>query len=111
MQAWSPVAVFTLQRGHGPLHPALIKLVTRAWAARQALMNGQGASLEQVAAANHCEKAYFTVLVKLGFLDPRITSDILNGLQPEALTRQQLARTRDLPMEWQEQRRLMGFGA
>lgn len=89
--------------------PALIKLLTKAWTAREALMNGGGASLTEVAATNGCEPGYFTVLVKLGFLDPGVIAAILNDLQPETLNRQQLARMRGLPMEWDAQRRILEF--
>lgn len=87
--------------------PALIKLVTKAWAARCALLNGGGASLKEVAAANDVEPGYFAVLVKLGFLAPGIVADILGGRQAEELTRQRLARIRNLPMEWVDQTTLL----
>ena len=89
--------------------PALIKLLTKAWVAREALMNGGGASLEAVAAAAGCDRGYFTVLVKLGFLAPSIISAILHGEQPQFLARQQLARIRSVPLVWEEQRRVLGF--
>lgn len=83
--------------------PALIKLITRAWAARQAVFNGGGASLREVAASQGCDVGYFTVLVKLGFLSPTIVLDVLNGRQPPEVTRQRLARMRKLPMDWVDQ--------
>ena len=54
-----------------------MKLLTKAWAARAALMNGGGASLKEVAKANGYEVGYFTVLVKLGFPIPRLRSNWL----------------------------------
>jgi site-specific DNA recombinase len=87
--------------------PALIKLVAKAWAARQALMNAGGASLEQVARECGVEPGYFTVLIKLGFLAPSIVSDILSGRQPATLDRQRLARIRKMPMDWNEQVRTL----
>jgi hypothetical protein len=83
--------------------PALIKLVTQAWAARQALFSGTGASLKEAAAAQGYEPGYFTVLVKLGFLCPAILAAILNGTHPVDLTRQRLARVRNLPIQWDAQ--------
>jgi hypothetical protein len=91
--------------------PALIKLVTKAWFARKALMEGDGVSLQELAAVEGCEPGYFTVLLKLGFLDPAIVAAVLNSTQPERLTRQQLARFRNLPMDWKGQRRSMEFGS
>ena len=87
--------------------PALIKLLIKAWAARQALINGGGLSLKQVARESHQEPGYFAVLVKLGYLAPDLTQAILCGQQHQTLTRQQLARKRDLPVLWDEQRELL----
>ena len=91
--------------------PALIKLITKAWVAREALLNGGGASLRQVAEANGHEPEYFAVLVKLGYLSPAVISSILAGTQPERLTRQRLARIRNVPVDWDDQRRLLEFAA
>lgn len=94
----------------GPVKdPALIKLLTKAWAARKALMKGCGASLKEIATSNGYEPGYFTVLVKLGFLAPDIVACVLSGQQPETLTRQQLARIRNLPINWEAQRKALGF--
>lgn len=89
--------------------PGLIKLVAKAHAARKALFDGSGRSLREVAAAQGHEPHYFSVLVKLGFLAPDIVAAILEGRHPPALTRQKLARVRDLPMIWDEQRKLLGL--
>jgi hypothetical protein len=43
-----------------------------------------------------------------GFLAPDIQKAILEGRQPASLTIEQLMRG-DLPLEWQEQRRALGF--
>jgi hypothetical protein len=91
--------------------PALIKLLAKAWAARTALLAGEGASLQEVAAAQDVEPGYFAVLVKLGFLAPDVVAAILHGEQPLQLTRQRLARLRNLPAEWEAQRKLIGTTA
>ena len=91
--------------------PALIKLIAKGHAARKALCDGSGRSLRDIAQAQGHEPHYFSVLVKLGYLAPDIVTAILEGGQPPALTRQRLARIRDLPMAWHEQRRLLGFTA
>lgn len=89
--------------------PGLIKLVAKGHAARKALFDGSGRSLREIAAEQGHEPHYFSVLVKLGFLAPDIVAAILEGRQPPALTRQKLARIRNLPMIWGEQRALLGF--
>ncbi|MEK7412790.1 MAG: hypothetical protein AAB263_05695, partial [Planctomycetota bacterium] len=91
--------------------PALIKLIAKAHAARKTLFDGSGRSMKEIAQAQGHEPHYFSVLVKLGFLAPDIIAAILDGRQPPELTRQTLARIRDLPMEWDQQRRLLGFAS
>lgn len=70
-----------------------------------------GATLEAVAAAEGYDKDYFARLVRLGYLAPDITTAILDGRQPATLTRIRLARMSKLPLDWAEQRRLLGFEA
>ena len=85
----------------------LIKLIVRAHEARQAFETANGRSLAEVAQTCGYDAGYFAVLVKLGYLAPPITAAILDGRQPDALPRQQLARIRRLPCGWDEQRRLL----
>ena len=87
----------------------LIKLLVKAHAARRTLFAGGGASLAEVARAEGHDQDYFAVLVKLAFLTPEITAAILEGRQPQGLTRQRLARLRQLPMLWREQDATLGF--
>ena len=90
--------------------PALVKLLVKAHAARQALLTSNGRSLAEVSAAEGHEPHYFSVLVKLSYLAPDITEAILEGRQPARLNRQQLARIRQWPIDWVEQRALFeGF--
>lgn len=83
--------------------------MTKAWEARKALFHGNGANLKSVAAGLRVNPDYFTVLVKLGFLSPSITNAILRGQQPVELTRQRLARIRQQPFDWSDQKELLGF--
>ena len=90
--------------------PALVKLLVKAHAARQALLSSNGRSLAEVSEAEGHEPHYFAVLVKLSYLAPDITEAILEGRQPARLNRQQLARIRQWPIDWIEQRALIqGF--
>jgi hypothetical protein len=89
--------------------PTLVKLIVKAHAARQALFAADGASLAEVARMHGHEPGYFAVLVKLAYLSPDIVEGILAGTPPRRLDRQTLARMRQLPMEWNAQRRMLGF--
>ena len=53
---------------------------------------------------------YFAQLALLGGLAPDIVTAILEGRQPAILTRTRLARTKALLLDWNEQRRMLGFG-
>lgn len=54
-----------------------------------------------------CRKT-MTQLLKLSWLSPRIVDAIIEGGQPKALTRQRLMAI-DLPAEWPQQERVLGF--
>jgi hypothetical protein len=48
-------------------------------------------------------------ILPLAFLAPDIVEAILDGRQPPELTAARLKRMRDLPLDWQQQRRYLGF--
>ncbi len=88
----------------------LIRLVANAHAARLAVANAGDRALGEVAADQGFSLHYFSQLARLGGLAPDIVSAILEGRQPAALTRTRLARTKALPLDWNKQRRMFGFG-
>ena len=104
--AIAPAQVIANQRQDTPL----IKLVAKAFAARTAV-EVDPVDPKELANTLGQDKDYFARLVRLGYLAPDIISDILDGRQPAALTRQRLARVSKLPMDWTEQRQLLGFAA
>lgn len=88
---------------------ALIKLIASAHAARMAVENAHYRSLADVAQDHGYTLHYFSQLARLGGLAPNIVTAIIDGRQPAALTRTRLARTKALPTDWAEQRRMFGF--
>jgi DNA invertase Pin-like site-specific DNA recombinase len=88
--------------------PALIKLVVMAHAARAAIEHGSSETLEVIARSQGRARDYFSVLLRLSYLVPDITSAILEGRQPVTLTRQKLARA-PIPLDWSQQRASLGF--
>ncbi len=88
---------------------ALIALVAKSWTARQALTSDARANVNAAAEGMGVQVSYFRVLVRLGFLAPDIVVAIVEGRQPATLTRQNLARAKDLPLGWAAQRRALGF--
>jgi DNA invertase Pin-like site-specific DNA recombinase len=87
---------------------ALIKLVVKAHAARRAIEAGTGKDLETLARGHGYARDYFSVLLRLAYLAPDITSAILEGRHPVTLTRQKLARC-PIPLKWEGQRKALGF--
>ena len=87
----------------------LIRLVANAHAARLAVANAGDLALSEVATVLGFSLHYFSQLARLGGLAPDIVSAILEGRQPAALTRTRLARTKALPLDWNEQRLMFGF--
>ena len=89
--------------------PALIGLVAKAWTARQVLSSTPGISVDEAAEGMALKVDYYRVLVRISFLAPDIVAAILEGRQPGTLTRHKLARMANLPLEWDRQRRELGF--
>jgi hypothetical protein len=48
-------------------------------------------------------------VARFAFLAPDIVAAILEGRQPPSLAARQLARMPELPLDWAEQRRILGF--
>lgn len=89
--------------------PALIQFVVRAHMARAALEQSSDMTIEQLASQQSYSRDYYVVLLRIAYLAPDITAAILDGRQPLHLSRQRLARTASLPMDWQGQREALGF--
>ncbi len=87
----------------------LVRLVANAHAARKAVALSTDRPIANIASEHGFTVHYFSQLARLGSLAPDIVSAILEGRQPTALTRTRLARTKALPMDWNEQRRMFGF--
>jgi DNA invertase Pin-like site-specific DNA recombinase len=90
--------------------PALVKLVAKSWQARAALERGD-MTVAELGRSLSYDRQYLGVLVRISYLAPAIIKAILAGEQPQALTRQQLARVSNLPTEWSAQWHCLGFVA
>ena len=95
----------------GP-HPnkSLVNLIRQARRAQAALYDDRDKDLTETARLFSKRVGSFSRLVRLNYLAPDIVASILDGTQPETLTRQQLIKA-DLPLDWDLQRRLLGFPA
>lgn len=110
-----------MRRGHdirlvvaAPTPPAprrdarLVLLVAEAVTTRVRLQTMGNASIAQAATWLGCCRATLTERIKLSYLAPDIVESILAGKQPRSVTRRRLV-TIELPIDWQQQRRMLGF--
>lgn len=87
----------------------LIALVVQAHRWFNDLRSGTVASRGDLAIRDNVDPGDVSRVVPLAFLAPDITEAILDGRQPPELTAARLKRMRDLPLDWQQQRRYLGF--
>ena len=88
----------------------LASLIARAIATRNMFLAGRDDSIDAMASRLGVRRDYVAVLVRLSYLSPEIIGAILAGQQPVELTPTRLVMlSRNLPHDWQEQRRLLGF--
>jgi DNA invertase Pin-like site-specific DNA recombinase len=88
---------------------SLVKLILKAQALNNALVNGGGESLATVAKREGLTGSYMTRLVRLSFLSPDIIRAILDGRHPADLTAAKLTRLSKLPLDWAQQKTVLGF--
>src|SRR6202035_4795088 len=99
------------QDGSGGSSPdsRLVRLFVRAHAIRDRLLNDKSITLEELAKAEGVVPSYATRLLRLTVLAPDIIAAILQGEQPVGLTARKLMDDTRLPLDWNEQRRALGF--
>ena len=79
-----------------------------AWARDLRWRLEHGKSLNELAREDSCSRPYVSSLIRLAYLAPDVTRAIVNGTQPAQLTLADLM-SRDIPLDWAEQRRSFGF--
>lgn len=86
----------------------LVALVAEAYAARKLLLTHAGRSLSAIATAHGKCRTRLGKLIALSCMAPDIATAIVEGLQPSSLTARNFLAI-DLPLAWDEQRRLLGL--
>ncbi len=86
---------------------ALVKAIARGFDWYEKLISGKVKSLQSLAVQIKVSKRYVSRVVRCALLAPDIVDMILEGRQPPDLTLDKLFY--DLPMDWVEQRRIMGI--
>jgi site-specific DNA recombinase len=88
---------------------ALIKLVTKAQGLYAQLLRGDVQSIHAMAAREAVTSSYITRVLRLSFLAPDVTTAIVNGHHPAQLNAAALLSHSRLPLDWTQQRALLGF--
>ncbi len=99
------------KRGRRPTNPdpALMSLMAKAYDFKSRLTKNSAASLKTLAQDASVSPSYFTRLLRLSYLAPDITQAIVQGKQPPTLTATFLIQASRFPLDWDEQRTLLGF--
>lgn len=103
-----PLAPQVTEEKRPKVNQHLVRLLEKAWTAQLALYRSRDLTIADLARKHDCTPGFFARLVRLNYLAPDITTAILDGRQPPRLTRRRLAFV-DLPMDWAQQRQLLGF--
>lgn len=87
----------------------LLGLLAKAQGWFRLLSSGQADSVLSIAQAHRMASADVTRVVYLAFLAPDIVQTIVRGAQPQELNIKRMLAAAPLPMDWAEQRRVLGF--
>ncbi|CAN0606268.1 unnamed protein product, partial [Ectocarpus sp. 12 AP-2014] len=87
----------------------LIALVAdaRRWAGE--LLDGTATSIQQITEREGLRSGSVSRILPLAWLAPDISTAILEGRQPSHLNTKILRALPELPLDWTEQRRVLGF--
>jgi site-specific DNA recombinase len=92
-----------------PADTSLVRLLLRAQKIGRRLFEMGSPPLEEIAREEGIAPSYATRVVRLTFLAPDIVAKILEGKQPPELTANKLMADTRLPLDWREQRTVLGF--
>ncbi|MBZ9939211.1 hypothetical protein LB518_23140 [Mesorhizobium sp. BR1-1-16] len=88
---------------------SLARILARASRLFDRLNSDPELTAAELARNEGLNKSYVSRLVRLAFLAPDIVTAILDGRQPITLTANKLMADTRLPIDWGEQRRVLGF--
>ena len=91
-------------------NPSLLRIIARAHDVQTRLIQSPYLSVHDIARNERVTAAYIYSILRLPWLAPDITAAIVNGRSPLQLTAKRLMRlSAHLPIDWAEQRKLLGF--
>ncbi len=97
--------------GNGPVRvgQTLLRTIIRTHKWFNDLVSGRVHNMAEIASREGVDKSYISRVINLAFLAPDITESIIGGRQPAALSVEKLTKRIDLPLDWTQQRQLLGF--
>ncbi len=66
-------------------------------------------AMAEIASKEGVDTSYVSRVITLAFLAPDITESIIAGKQPTDLSVEKLTKRIDLPLDWVQQRQLLGY--
>jgi site-specific DNA recombinase len=87
----------------------LLKTIARAHRWFDALVSGEVESLNALAAREGVTRHFVGTIIRLAFLAPEIVELIAQGKQPPELSAELLTKHSSLPIDWDNQKRLLGI--
>ena len=95
---------------HAPQQdPDLIALVADTRRLASELLEGRASSIQHITEREGLRSGSVSRILPLVWLAPDISTAILEGRQPPHLTAKTLPALPELPMDWSEQQRILGF--
>jgi AraC-like DNA-binding protein len=88
---------------------SLLRLIGQAHQFNDMLMSSKGKTIKELSREAGVSPSYFTRVLRLSFLAPEITKNILHGLQPITLTAKSLLGHNQLERDWSRQRVQLGL--
>ena len=94
----------------GPVNQSadLIQLLRRAAELKEVVLSNRSKSIAQLAHARHLGPVHFSRILRVNYLAPDIQAAIMDGTQPADLTPHKILFSA-LPLDWAQQRHLLGF--
>ena len=113
-QAWQRVGKemkILIENGSDSASPdaSLVRVLVRAHMIRDRFLADKSVTLDEIAKSVDIVPSYVTRLFRLTLLAPDIVSAILGGKHPPELNARKLLDDTRLPLDWNEQRRNLGF--
>ena len=96
------------QRSARQTHSALVLAVIRGHRWKELLESGRYPSIDALAARMGADSSYVGRHLNLALLAPDIVEAIIDGTEPDGLSLEKLY---GLPVEWEEQRRMLHVGS